>query len=127
MKKVMLDTNAYARLMVGDENVLTALGEADTVFMSIFVLGELLSGFRAGNREQRNRSQLREFLQKTTVRILQGTEDTAEIYAGLKHQLKAAGAMLPINDVWIAAHAMESGSQLITFDSHFASVPGLLR
>lgn len=32
---------------------------------------------------------------------------------------------IPTNDVWIAAHAMETGSDLISFDRHFAHVPGL--
>jgi tRNA(fMet)-specific endonuclease VapC len=40
--------------------------------------------------------------------------------------LRRKGAPIPINDVWIAAHAMETGSMLITFDVHFRHVNGLL-
>ena len=39
--------------------------------------------------------------------------------------LKRSGKPLPVNDVWIAAHALETGSILVTYDDHFASVPGL--
>ncbi|MCX5901116.1 MAG: PIN domain-containing protein [Proteobacteria bacterium] len=30
-----------------------------------------------------------------------------------------------MNDVWIAAHAAETGAVLITYDEHFTRVPGL--
>ncbi len=36
-----------------------------------------------------------------------------------------AGTPIPINDVWIASHAMETGSVVITYDKHFNLVPGL--
>jgi tRNA(fMet)-specific endonuclease VapC len=39
--------------------------------------------------------------------------------------LKKAGRPIPLNDVWIAAHALETGSVLVTYDAHFAAVPGL--
>ena len=48
MTKILLDTNAYVRFLRGDEKVLDSLARAETVFMSVFVLGELLAGFRAG-------------------------------------------------------------------------------
>ena len=45
MKAIILDTNAYTRLLAGDENVLDIVASAETVYMSIFVLGELHAGF----------------------------------------------------------------------------------
>jgi predicted nucleic acid-binding protein len=47
-------------------------------------------------------------------------------FGTLKHRLQTAGTPIPINDVWIAAHATESGSHLMTRDTHFANVAGLL-
>jgi predicted nucleic acid-binding protein len=32
---------------------------------------------------------------------------------------------VPINDVWIAAQAMEHGAELLTSDRHFEQVAGL--
>jgi tRNA(fMet)-specific endonuclease VapC len=32
----------------------------------------------------------------------------------------------PYNDVWIAAQTMESGAELLTSDSHFEKIPGLV-
>jgi len=55
MKSILLDTNAYARLMAGDKSVLEILGRAETVFLSAIVCGELLDGFKGGTREKENR------------------------------------------------------------------------
>lgn len=127
MKKVLLDTNAYSALLKGDEIVLKAIGEADILFISVVMLGELYAGFSGGTRESDNKKQLNSFLLKSTVRILSVSKETAEIFGAIKHQLKSAGTPVPINDVWIAAHAMESGSRLITYDQHFKQIPGVLR
>ena len=35
MKKIILDTNAYTRLLAGDEDVLDMISTADTLYMSI--------------------------------------------------------------------------------------------
>lgn len=126
MTKVLLDTNAYTRLLRGDKDVLEALGRAQTVFMSVFVLGELYAGFSGGDRETENRAQLDDFLRRPTVRILSATQETSDIFGTVKHRLLNAGTPIPINDVWIAAHATESGSHLVTYDTHFEKVAGLL-
>ena len=51
MKKIILDTNAYTRLLAGTQAVLDIIAMADTLYMSIFVLGELYAGFAGGSRE----------------------------------------------------------------------------
>lgn len=126
MKKILLDTNAYTRLLAGDRDVLDVLGAAKTVYMSIFVLGELYGGFFGGSKEKENKSILGRFLEKPTVKILNATAETAEIFGMIKNNLKKQGTPLPVNDVWIAAHGIETGSTILTFDPHFKRVPGLL-
>ena len=125
MKKIILDTNAYTRLLAGDENVLDVVASTETVFMSIFVLGELHAGFLGGNKERENRDVLNRFLLKPSVKILNATLETAEVFGSIKNSLTLAGTPLPINDVWIAAHGVETGSIIITYDTHFKRVPGL--
>ena len=125
MKKIVLDTNAYTRLLAGDENVLDVVASTETVFMSIFVLGELHAGFLGGNKERENRDVLDRFLLKPSVKILNATIETAEVFGSIKNSLTLAGTPLPINDVWIAAHGVETGSIIITYDTHFKRVPGL--
>ncbi len=65
------------------------------------------------------------FRAKPTVEFLGATAETAEIFAQIKDALRRAGTPIPINDVWIAAHAMETGTVLISYDEHFRRIPGL--
>ena len=77
MNKVILDTNAYVAYLQGDQKILNTLAEADTTFISIFVLGELYAGFKGGIRKTKNVEILRRFLRKPTVTILNATQETA--------------------------------------------------
>jgi len=125
MKKIMLDTGAYAQYLNGDEKVLNAIVRADAVYLSVFVLGELYGGFKSGTKEVKNRELLERFLQKPTVGVLQATTETAEIYSEIISILKTSGAALPANAIWIAAQALETGSLLVTGDVRYRHVPGL--
>ena len=125
MKKIILDSNAYTGLLAGDEKVLDVVASTETLFMSIFVLGELYAGFLGGSKERENRDVLKRFLLKPSVKILNATLETAEVFGSIKNTLRRAGTPLPINDIWIAAHGVETGSIIVTYDTHFNQVPGL--
>jgi tRNA(fMet)-specific endonuclease VapC len=125
MRKILLDTNAYVRFLRGDEKIMALLAQADRVYLSVFVLGELFAGFRAGSREKINKRILERFILKPTVEVLEATIETADIFGQTMASLRKSGTPIPINDVWIAAHALETGSILATYDTHFAMVPGL--
>lgn len=125
MKQVILDSNAYTALLGGDEQILGVVASAELVFMSIFVLGELHAGFFGGAKQKQNQDILKRFLAKPSVKILNATTETAEVFGEIKNMLKKAGTPLPINDVWIAAHGMETGSVIITYDQHFQKIKGV--
>ena len=125
MKKVVLDTNGYSALLQGDEKVLEAIAKAEIVYMSAIVLGELFAGFRGGNRFGDNRKLLESFLVRPHVALLPVGMETADVFGSVKQQLKEQGSPIPINDVWIASHAMETGAVLVTYDRHFNQVAGL--
>lgn len=125
MNKILLDTNCYTAFLAGDQEVLQALTEAQITFMSIFVLGELYAGFKGGTRDKENRNILGKFLKKPSVITLNASIETAQLFGIIKDILKQAGRPIPINDVWIAAHALESGAVLVTHDKHFLNITGL--
>jgi tRNA(fMet)-specific endonuclease VapC len=125
MNKIILDTNCYTAYLAGDPKILQVLNEAKTTFMSIFVLGELYAGFKGGTREKENRSLLRKFLNKPSVIVVNASIETADLFGMVKDMLKQIGRPIPINDVWIAAHALECGAVLVTRDRHFLNIPGL--
>ena len=127
MKRILLDTNAYTAFLTGDERVLNALTEAETAFLSAIVIGELHAGFCGGNRLKENKALLARFLQKSNVRVLDVTAETGEVFGQIKNALQKAGTPIPLNDVWLAAQAMETGSVIVSFDAHFDQVSGLRR
>ena len=123
---VLLDTSAYSALRRGHQHILDVLRRSETVAVSSVVLGELYSGFRAGNCWAENTAQLAQFLSKPSVRVLNVTEETALRYAEVDVYLRKKGRPIPRNDVWIAAVALEHGLQLLTLDVHFREIPLLL-
>jgi len=123
---VLLDTSAYSALNRGHQAILNVLRRSETVCLSAVVLGELYSGFRAGNRWAENTAQLAQFLSKPSVRVVNVTEETALRYAEVDVYLRKNGRPIPRNDVWIAAAALEHGLQLLTLDVHFRQIPLLL-
>jgi tRNA(fMet)-specific endonuclease VapC len=123
---VLLDTSAYSQLRRGHKAILDIVQRSETVALPAIVLGELHSGFRAGNRCAENTANLAQFLSKPSVRVLNVTEETALRYAEIDVYLRKRGRPIPRNDVWIAAVALEHGLQLVTLDVHFREIPLLL-
>ena len=123
---VLLDTSAYSQLLRGHQAILDAVQRSETVVLPTIVLGELHSGFRAGNRCAENTAQLTQFLSRPSVRVLNVTGETALRYAEIDAYLRKRGRPIPRNDVWIAAVALEHGLQLVTLDVHFREIPLLL-
>ena len=125
MKKILLDTNGYSHFMAGDVVVFDYMVESETIYLSTIVIGELFAGFLGGKRTSENKKELLDFIDKPNVEIFDVTIETSEIFGEIKNQLKKAGKMIPLNDIWIAAHAIETGAKLITYDKHFTSISGL--
>jgi tRNA(fMet)-specific endonuclease VapC len=123
--KLLLDTNAYTALFRGHEGVATRVRRAEQVLLSTIVAGELLFGFRNGTRFDANREELEGFLASPWVALLPVTLVTADRFGRIAAALRRKGRPLPTNDIWIAAHAMESGADLLSFDRHFEHVEGL--
>ena len=126
MNKYLIDTNIYSHAMRGVPSIVSLLRRASQIVLSSISIGELLSGFKDGTQESKNREELAQFLDTPRVSVCGVSEDTSEFYAEILSGLRRAGTPIPTNDIWIAALAMEHGLRLISMDRHFASVPGLL-
>ena len=123
--RVLLDANANSRLMRGDGQTAALVRSATDILMSVVVIGELLYGFRNGSRYDINASELRSFLDNTHVTLVPVGPITADRYSRIAAALTAKGNPIPGNDVWIAAHAMETGADLVSADRHFEAVDGI--
>ncbi|MBU0464051.1 MAG: type II toxin-antitoxin system VapC family toxin [Proteobacteria bacterium] len=125
MKKVLIDTNIYSLAMKGDGNVVDALRKIDLIGFAAISVGELYSGFKSGDRETMNREELNIFLDSPRVVVHTIDVETADFYASILNNLKAAGTPIPTNDIWIAAVAFQHGYIIFTKDGHFNLIPGL--
>lgn len=98
---------------------------AEWVLFSPIVYGELAFGFRLGRNLEHNLSTLNSFVQAPYVRFLGITVTTADRYSRIAASQRAKGRPIPTNDMWIAAHAMETGADLVSADQHFEYVDGI--
>jgi predicted nucleic acid-binding protein len=126
VKNLLIDTSIYTYALKGDPEVVSVLQQAHEIGISAVSIGELLSGFKGGKREQDNRSELEEFLDSPRVRVYGIDEGTSEFYAEVLQNLRKKGKPIPTNDVWIAAQAFQHGLALFSKDQHFKEVPGLM-
>ena len=120
--RILLDSNAYSEFMRGNHRVREIVQGAEEILMSAVVVGEQLYGFRRGRRFEQNLAQFRSFLQRPYVTFLPVGPVTADRYSRIMTTLRAKGRPIPTNDVWIAAHAMETGADLVSADRHFEHV-----
>ena len=123
--RILLDSNAYSNLKRGHPRVAEIVRASEQVVLPFVVIGELLYGFRHGTRLERNLDELRAFLDNPRVATPSMNLTTADRYARIATALRAKGRPIPSNDIWIAAHAMETGTDLISSDQHFDFVDGL--
>lgn len=123
--KILLDTSAYSDLARGHPSLSERVRQAEAVLLSAVVAGELMGGFRRGTRFQENLVGLQRFLAQPRIHLLPVTWITAERYGRIYAALRGRGKPIPTNDMWIAAHAMETGAELLSSDPHFQYIEGL--
>ena len=126
LRRILIDTNAYAAFKRGDAPTLEILRHAPEIAMSATVMGELLAGFASGGHAARNRRELAEFLHSPRVRQLAVDAETAGYYAVLFASLRQKRRPVPTNDLWIAASAMQHGYAVFSFNKHFAEMENLV-
>ena len=123
--RILLDTTAYAEWKRGSEAVSALVRGAEEILLSAVVVGELLYGFRNGRRYEENLQELDRLLDSPYATFLPVTRTTSDRFGRIAAALRKKGRPLPTNDIWIAAHAMESGADLVSFDLHFEVVDGI--
>jgi tRNA(fMet)-specific endonuclease VapC len=122
--KVLLDTNIVIALFADEASVKQQLAIVGEIFIPSIVLGELYYGARKSARAEQNIARIDEFAAGNTVLLCDTT--TARQYGVIKAQLRVKGKPIPENDIWIAAIAEQHQLTLVTRDSHFHHVDGLV-
>jgi tRNA(fMet)-specific endonuclease VapC len=125
--KLLLDTNRLSDALAEVDEVIERLESAEAIHVPVIALGEIRSGFARGRRPAENEARLQWFLSQDGVITLGVDAPVSHRYAEIHRALRARGAPIPTNDLWIAAMAIELGLIVYTRDAHFAAVPGLAR
>ncbi len=123
--RLLLDSNAYSLFFRGHMQVGELVARADEILLSAVVVGELLAAFRDGSRFEQNLAELRTTLDSPLVTFVPVGTVTADRYSRIVASLRKRGRPIPANDAWIAAHAMETGADLVSADRHFEHVDGI--
>ena len=124
--KILLDTSAYVLFKRNHAEVVETIIRSELILISPIVLGELMFGFRNGNKFKQNLKELNSFLEHEIVDLPQIGKITSDRYSRIAANLKSKGRPIPTNDIWIAAQTMEHGAELITSDRHFENIDGLV-
>jgi tRNA(fMet)-specific endonuclease VapC len=122
--RFLLDTNIVIGIFAKETNVEANLLSAAEVFVPAIVLGELYYGAHKSSRVTENIAKINEFAANNTVMVSDTV--TAQAYGQIKNSLRAKGRPIPENDIWIAAIGMQYNLALVTRDSHFGEVDGLM-
>jgi len=120
---VVIDTSAVISLFRGLASAGECFNAAREVWMPVTVLGELHCGLRKCGCPVKESLRIAELRDRCL--LIPIDEETAMQYARVHGDLERAGAMIPINDLWIAALAMRHGLPLLAKDDHFSRVDGL--
>lgn len=121
--KLVLDTNVYSDYAEGLPDTVDFIATyGEQIYLPSVVMGELNFGFMKGSRQRFNERKLQQFISRLGVKIINVDADVARKYATIYLSLQKKGAIIPINDVWIAASCMEVGGTLLTRDKHFEDV-----
>ncbi len=108
----------------GDQDIIKLLNTDNPVSIPVIALGELYAGAENSSRVQDNIEKIDKLANGAAV--LSCDNQTARQYAKIAQSLRKKGQPIPQNDMWIAALAMQYGLTLVTRDTHFSSIDGLL-
>jgi predicted nucleic acid-binding protein len=120
-----LDTSCYIDFARGAPEVIEQLESVEVVAIPLIVLAELRAGFYRSSRSAHNERNLLLFMNQKRVEVVIPNEDTTHHYGRIAAYLQSKGQMIPINNVWIAALAIQHRMVLYTRDSDFKRIPNL--
>ena len=120
----LLDSSVLVLSLKQDKATHQRLVEAAALYVSTVALGELYYGAEHSVHIKKSLAEVDKLAQSVTV--LNADRATARIYGHLKHEQRFKGLMLPDNDLWIAATAIQYGLTLAACDHHFTWIAGLM-
>ena len=119
---IIADTSAVIQLLRRDSLVESKI-EGKKFAVTFVTIAELNLGILKSDKPIAAVKRCAEVLDN--VQVFHGSGKTPTLYARIYHDLEQRGEMIPINDIWIAAIALETGLPVLARDEHFSRVQGL--
>lgn len=123
MNNYLLDSSVLVLSLKQDTAIRKRITVIQSLYISAVALGELYYGASHSMHVERSLTEVDQLAQTITVLIADST--TAKVYGRIKHEQRAKGLMIPDNDLWIAATAIQYNLILAARDLHFTWVEGL--
>lgn len=124
MNGKLVDTNVIIRVLKGQTELFSLFDDMEKLFVSSISIGELMYGAELSKKKDFNRELYFDFCNQ--MKIIYVDSDIAKSYGKIKAQLKKKGRPIPENDIWIAATAITAGLSLVTADTDFENIDGLV-
>jgi len=121
---VILDTNALSAYLDNVPEAVEVVREAQGIAIPVIVAGEFAFGIAQSRHRAAYERSLHRMLERSTV--LEVELETARHYAAIRLELKMAGSPIPANDAWIAALSRQHAIPVMSRNTHFESVSGLV-
>lgn len=122
---MILDTNAISAMSCEDKEIEGVIQELLQPYLSVPVLAEYQYGLINSRHQKSLETWLNQLKLFWPVLILDLM--TAHFYAEIRNQLKKKGRMIPVNDLWIAALAIQHQLPILSEDRHFDCIDGVTR
>lgn len=119
----LLDSSVLVLSLRQDATTFQRLARAKALYVSSVALGELYYGAAHSIHVEKSLGEVDGIVHSMT--ILVSDSATAKIYGYVKHVQRTKGLMIPDNDLWIAATAIQYRLTLATRDRHFSWIAGL--
>lgn len=121
--EVLFDTNAASAYLRSVPALVDIIDPSGFILVPLAVVGELLYGAHHAGNPNAQLTRVRAFVSRTE--IIYPDQETAEIYSREKARLRRTGRMIPENDLWIGATALQYALPLATRDAHFHELDGI--
>ncbi len=119
----LIDTNIAIALFAGDEVVKEKVRNAEFIAVAPTIIGELWYGAQKSQQVPQNLRKIN-ILANDCIFFRHDLE-TAQFYGIIKERLERKGTLIPDNDIWIAAIALQHNLVLVTRDAHFDEIESL--
>ena len=124
MNGKLVDTNVIIRVLKGVSELFYLFDDMEKLFVSSVSVGELMYGAQLSKNKRDNTEGCMAFCKQMNIEV--PDEIVGLEYGKIKVLLKKNGTPIPENDIWIAATAKAGNLILVTADSDFKNVDGLL-